>query len=105
MMEFKFLSVPNVSTFVFTVALLTPSTCSIDNGQNLLSQHVIYDKDKIISKNDYKGISYQRKINLTNILPNSEDFTEEEEKIYSEAANAYYGNNYKNKSLHDLYYV
>ena len=70
----------------------------------MLSQHVIYNKDKIISKNNYKGISYQKKINLTNILPNSADFTEEEEKIYSEAANAYYANNYKNKSLHDLYY-
>ena len=46
----------------------------------MLSQHVIYNKDKIISKNNYKGISYQKKINLTNILPNSADFTEEEEK-------------------------
>lgn len=87
-MEFNTLTVNSVSKVVFTMALLSPTMVnSVGHGHPVISQYVVYEgKGKIIPKNNFKKISFQNKISITNILPNSEDFTEEEEKIYSEVS-------------------
>lgn len=104
-MEFNLLSVNGISKVAFTMALLSPTVVNSVNHGKTVAQYVVYrNEEKIVSKATYKKINFQKNINITNILPNSEDFTEEEEEIYSEAANVYYGDNYKNKSLHDIYY-
>lgn len=91
--------------FSYSIILLTPSIFFNDQ-QNIkpsVSQYV-YENKPLKINNEIKQIKYSKNILLTDIFPDSSDFTQDEELIYSTAAEEYYGDACENTSLFSLYY-
>lgn len=85
--------------------LLTPLTTNTEkiNEHKIISQYV-YDGNKGYVRNEFKKFNYKDKILLVDLFPDSTDFTPEEEAIYSEAAQKFYGDVSSASSIYDLYY-